>query len=101
VHFLERVGASEDRHDDQAGRRHLVRESRWSMHDYWFGEALGELRAAVGLQAAIIAASYGLDVETTWLARFPTRRGSCRRVGAQRAHRPARTLLNNACRPGH
>jgi hypothetical protein len=33
------------------------------MHDYWFGEALGELRAGVGLQLAIIAASYGLDIE--------------------------------------
>ena len=33
------------------------------MHDYWFGEALGELRAGVGLQVAIIAAAYGLDVE--------------------------------------
>lgn len=33
------------------------------MHDYRFGEALGELRAGVGLQVAIIAASYGLDVE--------------------------------------
>jgi hypothetical protein len=33
------------------------------MHDYWFGEALGELRAGVGLQVANIAASFGLDVE--------------------------------------
>ncbi len=33
------------------------------MHDYWFGEALGELRVGVGLQVAIIAASYELDVE--------------------------------------
>ena len=33
------------------------------MHDYWFGEALGELRAGVGLQIAVIAAAYGLDVE--------------------------------------
>lgn len=63
VRFLERVGASEDRRDDQASTRHLFREPRWGMHDYWFGEALGELRAGVGLQVAIIAASYGLDVE--------------------------------------
>jgi hypothetical protein len=33
------------------------------MYDYWFGEALGELRGRVGLQVAIIAASYGLEVE--------------------------------------
>lgn len=63
VRFLGRVGATEDRRDNHAGTRHLFREPRWSMHDYWFGEALGELRAGVGLQVAIIAASYGLDVE--------------------------------------
>lgn len=34
------------------------------------GEALGELRAGVGFQVAIIAASYGLDVEDD-LARAP------------------------------
>ena len=59
--FLERVDANEM--DPAASSRHLFRESRWRMHDYWFGEALGELRAGVGLQVAIIAASYGLDVE--------------------------------------
>ena len=60
--FLARVGATEDRSDD-ARTRHLFREPRWGMHDYWFGEALGELRAGVGFQVATIAASYGLDVE--------------------------------------
>lgn len=63
VRFLERVGASEDRQDPDARGRHLFREPRWAMHDYWFGEALGELRSGVGLQVAIIAASFGLDVE--------------------------------------
>lgn len=63
VRFLARVSATEDRHDDQAPRRHMFREARWAMHDYWFGEALGELRAGVGLQIAIVAAAYGLDVE--------------------------------------
>ena len=63
VRFLERVGANEDPRDGEAARRHLFREARWHMHDYWFGEALGELRAGVGLQLAIIAASYGLDIE--------------------------------------
>ncbi len=33
------------------------------MHDYFFGEALGELRSGVGLQVAIISAAYGLDVD--------------------------------------
>lgn len=61
--FLQRVGASEDVGDDEAGRRHLFREPRWRMPDYWFGEALGELRSGIGLQVALIAASYGLDVE--------------------------------------
>ena len=63
VRFLERVGANEDPRDTDASRRHLFREPRWRMHDYWFGEALGELRAGVGLQLAIVAASYGLDIE--------------------------------------
>lgn len=63
VRFLDRVGATEDRHDDHGPRRHLFREPRWAMHDYWFGEALGELRSGVGLQVAIVAAAYGLDVE--------------------------------------
>ena len=63
VRFLERVGASEDPRDDSAAGRHLFRDRQWSMHDYWFGEALGELRAGVGMQVAIIAAAYGLDIE--------------------------------------
>lgn len=61
VGFLTKVGASETRevpHD-----RHLFREARWHMHDYRFGEALGELRAGVGLQVGIVAASFGLEVE--------------------------------------
>jgi hypothetical protein len=33
------------------------------MHYYWFGEALGELTAGVGMPVAIMAASFGLDVE--------------------------------------
>src|SRR5450756_2498063 len=61
VRFLECVGASEDPSDDAAARRRLFRDTRWSMHDYIFGEALGELRAGVGMQVAVIAAAYGLD----------------------------------------
>jgi hypothetical protein len=63
VLFLERVGATEPRDLSDARGRHLFQDRRWAMHDYWFGESLGELRAAIGLQVAIVAASYGLDVE--------------------------------------
>lgn len=63
VRFLDRVGANEAQSDSEAAGRHLFRDPRWRMHDYWFGEALGELRAGMGMQVAIIAASYGLDVE--------------------------------------
>lgn len=71
VHFLERVGANEDRGDADAAGRRLFREPRWRMHDYWFGEALGELRSGVGLQVAIIAASFGLDVEDDLAHQLP------------------------------
>ena len=45
VRFLDRVGAVGQ---PEGGKRHLFREPRWHMHDYWFGEALGELRSARG-----------------------------------------------------
>ena len=60
VRFLDRGGAVEQ---PEGEKRHLFREPRWHMHDYWFGEALGELRSGVGMQVAMIAASFGLDVE--------------------------------------
>jgi len=63
VRFLERVGATEDRRDTAAAGRHLFKQPEWRMHDYWFGEALGELRAGVGLQVANVAASFGMDIE--------------------------------------
>lgn len=62
VRFLERVGATESRASD-AKDRHLFRDPAWRMNDYWFGEALGEFRAGLGMQVAIVAASYGLDIE--------------------------------------
>jgi len=71
VRFLDRVGANEDSRNTKAAHRHLSRENHWSMHDYWFGEALGELRAGVGLQLAIIAASYGLDIEDDLASTLP------------------------------
>jgi hypothetical protein len=63
VRFLDRVGATEAVGDDEAASLRLFRDQRWQMHDYGFGEALGELRAGVGLQVALIAAAYGLDIE--------------------------------------
>jgi len=71
VRFLDRVGATEDPSDSQAGKRHLFREPSWQMHDYFFGEALGELRSGVGLQVAVIAAAYGLDVDDDLAAALP------------------------------
>jgi len=71
VKFLDRVGATEDPSDSQAAKRHLFREPSWRMHDYFFGEALGELRSGVGLQVAIIAAAYGLDVDDTLADTLP------------------------------
>jgi hypothetical protein len=60
ISFLDRVGAVGQ---PEGAKRHLFREPRWRMHDYFFGEVLGELRSGVGMQVAIIAASFGLDVE--------------------------------------
>ncbi len=71
VRFLERVGANEDRRDPDAASRRLFREPHWRMHDYFFGEALGELRAGVGLQIAIIASSFGLDVDDDLASTLP------------------------------
>ena len=61
--FLTRVGSSEADVPVGARDRHLFHNGNWNMHDYYFGEALGELRAGVCLQIAIIAVTYNLDVE--------------------------------------
>lgn len=71
LQFLDRVGATEDPSDLEAGHRRLHRDPHWHMHDYWFGQALGELRAGIGLQVAIIAAAHGLDVEDTLANQLP------------------------------
>lgn len=63
VRFLERAGGSQVSAPKNASDSHLFRVPRCQMHDYWFGEALGELRAGVGLQAGIIAARYKTGVE--------------------------------------
>lgn len=79
--------ANEINPDPAASSRHLFRDPRWHIHDYWFGKTLGELRAGVSLQVATFAASYGLDVEDD-LARTlallgaaaPSRRRGCGRM---------------------
>lgn len=63
LRFLDRVGATEASVDTGARDRTLFREPRWHMHDYWFGEALGELRCGMALQIGAIAVAYRLDVE--------------------------------------
>lgn len=69
--FLTNVGAFEDPRDPDSFGRHLYSDRRWGMNDYWFAQALGELRAGVGMQVAIIAAAYGLDVEDDLAAMLP------------------------------
>jgi hypothetical protein len=63
VRFLDRVGMSEASVPNDANGRHLFQHFQFRMMDNWFAEALGELRAGVSLQIAIIARDYGLDVE--------------------------------------
>jgi len=63
LRFLERVGATESFVDARARDRVLFRDQRWHLHDYWFGEALGELRCGMALQIGVIAVAYRLDVE--------------------------------------
>jgi hypothetical protein len=41
------------------------------MLDYLFGEAIGEFRAGMGVQVAIIATAYGLDVDDSLAATLP------------------------------
>lgn len=69
--FLDRVGATEATVPMEDRDRQLFRHAHWGMHDYWFGEALGELRAGIGLQAGIIAARYKIDVEDELAGMIP------------------------------
>lgn len=63
VRFLETVRASERGLPRDAGDRYLYDEPQWRMNDYFFGEALGELRGAVVYQAGVIATRYEVDME--------------------------------------
>lgn len=69
--FLTQIGAFEDLGDLESFGRHLYSQARWRMGDFWFVQALGELRAGVGTQVAIIAGAYGLDVEDDLAAMLP------------------------------
>lgn len=71
VRFLERVGVTEDRRDPRAASRRLFHEPHWRMHDDFFREALGEMRAGAGLHVAIIASSFGLDVDDDLASTLP------------------------------
>jgi hypothetical protein len=70
--FLDAVGASEATVKDAAERR-LFDRPRWGMQDAQFALALalGELRAGVGLQVGIIAATFKLDVKEDLAAMIP------------------------------
>lgn len=61
--FISRVGGSEADVPLDHRDRHLYRDGHWHMHDYYFGQALGELRAGVCLQIARIAVAHDLNVE--------------------------------------
>ncbi len=72
LRFLERVGMSERDVPPEGQTRHLRGEPRWHMHDYFFGEALGELRAGVGFQAGVIASRYNIDMEDDLASVIPS-----------------------------
>jgi hypothetical protein len=84
VRFLERVGATEDRRDPEAPGRHLFREPRWSMHDYWFA------RPSASCAPASACRSPSSRLLTGWTSTTPSRR---------RCPRPTR-LRRAACRRG-
>ena len=71
--FLDRVGITEGgpTGGGRPGHRRLFADVHYRMHDYFFGEALGELRSAIGLNVALVAAAYGLDVEDQLAAVLP------------------------------
>jgi hypothetical protein len=69
--FLDAVGATEATVRKDARDRHLFDRPRWGMRDAQFALALGELRAGVGLQVGLIAATFRLDVEDDLAAMIP------------------------------
>lgn len=71
VRFLDRVGASERGLPRGAHERHLYEHRHYGINDYWFGEALGELRAGVAIQVGVVAARYKLSVEDDLASMLP------------------------------
>ena len=61
--FMDRTGQSESWIPGDEGDRYLGRDHRFAMHDYKFGEALGELRSGIALQVGFIAGKFRLDLE--------------------------------------
>ncbi len=47
--FLDRVGVHEGTLDDTDRQRYLFQDPQFRMYDYFFGLALGELRATLGM----------------------------------------------------
>ncbi|MFJ1618671.1 DUF6650 family protein [Streptomyces sp. NPDC088249] len=69
--FLERAEISEDMAGEDGSLRRLFRRRHYLMLDYLFGEAVGEFRAGMGVQVAIIATAYGLDIDDSLAATLP------------------------------
>ena len=67
--FLERVGQSEDPGYPLTSSRHLFRDPHHRVPDFLFGEALGEFRAGIVFNLAVLASATGLDIEEP-LARY-------------------------------
>lgn len=72
IWFLEKVSASEASVPKEDSDRHLFHHEHWALHDYWYGESLGALRAGVGLQAGVIAANYKIDIEDDLASMIPS-----------------------------
>lgn len=71
LRFLEQVGAIRDPLEARATDRGLFRQPHWGSHDYPFGVALGELRGGIGLQTALVAAAFGLDLDDDLAGQLP------------------------------
>jgi len=69
--FLNTVGFTEDDLPPDAASRRLISRPGYGWHDWHFAQAVGELRAGVGLQTAIIAARYDLPIEDDLAAVLP------------------------------
>ena len=71
VRFHARVGATDAGRESGAANSIGSAKPRWSMHQYWFDEALGVLRAGLGLQVAITASRFEFDVDDVLASTLP------------------------------